>query len=189
MVYVALLRGINVGGKNKVEMKKLKGTFEEAGMSNVTTYINSGNVVFTDNRRKASRISEVLEKAITADFGLEIKVLSRDLPSVRKLLKALPDEWTNDASMRCDVMFLWERFDRADVLKDLKIKPEIEDVVYIPGAVIWRVDRDNVMKSRMTKVVGTDLYRGMTIRNCNTVRKLAGIMEAVDQESRSRARG
>ena len=189
MVYVALLRGINVGGKNKVEMSKLKVTFEEAGISNVTTYINSGNVVFTDNRRKAPRISEVLEEAIAADFGLEIKVLIRDRPAIKKVMKALPDEWTNDARMRCDVMFLWERFDRADVLNELRIKPEIEDVVYVPGAVIWRVDRDNVMKSRMTKVVGTDLYRGMTIRNCNTVRKLAGMMEAVDQESRSQARG
>jgi uncharacterized protein (DUF1697 family) len=46
MIYVALLRGINAGGKNKVEMRKLKSTFEQAGMSNVTTYINSGNVVF-----------------------------------------------------------------------------------------------------------------------------------------------
>jgi len=183
MIYLALLRGINVGGKNKVEMPKLKSAFEQAGMSNVTTYINSGNVVFQDNRRKAPKIASVLEEAIAADLGFEIKVLIRDLPAIRKVTKALPETWTNDSTMRCDIMFLWEGFDRKDVLKELTIKPEIEDVVYVPGAVIWRVDRSNVGKSRLFKIIGTDLYKGMTIRNCNTVRKLAEMMEAADESS------
>ena len=183
MIYAALLRGINVGGKNKVEMRKLKATFETVGMSEVTTYINSGNVVFQDNRRKAPTVSAVLEDAIEKDLGLSIKVLIRDLPSIRKLMKALPDTWTNDNAMRCDVLFLWERFDRQDILKELTIKPEIEDVVYVPGALIWRIDRSNVTKSRLFKIIGTDLYRGMTIRNCNTVRKLAELMESVDKSS------
>ena len=178
MIYVALLRGINVGGKNKVDMRKLKATFEESGMSDVTTYINSGNVVFKDNRRKAPKIMSVLEESIAADIGLQIKVLVRDLPAIRKVIKAIPAAWTTDANMRCDVMFLWEGFDRKDVLKEWKIKPEIEDVIYVPGAVIWRIDRSNVNKSRMTKVVGTDLYKAMTIRNSNTVRKLAEMMES-----------
>jgi uncharacterized protein (DUF1697 family) len=183
MIYVALLRGINVGGKNKVDMGKLKGTFEESGMSDVATYINSGNVVFRDNRRKSPKIMSVLEESIAADTGLQIKVLVRDLPAMRKVIKALPATWTNDATMRCDIMFLWEGFDRKDILTELKIKPEIEDVVYTPGAVIWRIDRSNVTKSRLFKVIGTDLYKGMTIRNSNTVRKLAEMMESADKSS------
>jgi uncharacterized protein (DUF1697 family) len=178
MIYVALLRGINVGGKNKVDMRRLKTTFESAGMSEVTTYINSGNVVFQDNRRKAPTVAAVLEEAIEKEHGLAIKVLIRDLPGIRKVMKALPDKWTNDKAMRCDVLFLWEQFDRKDILKELTIKPEIEDVVYAPGALIWRIDRSNVTKSRLFKIIGTDLYRGMTIRNSNTVRKLAEMMEA-----------
>ena len=177
MVYVALLRGINVGGKYKMEMARLKATFEAAGMKGVTTYINSGNVVFDDNRRKAATITKTLEKAIEADFGFAIKVLVRDLPTIRKILKALPDSWTNDSKMRCDVFFLWESFDKKDVLNELKWKPEIEDLVYVPGAVIWRIDRANVNRSRLQKMIGTDLYRGMTIRNCNTVRRLGELME------------
>ncbi|MGH8959533.1 MAG: DUF1697 domain-containing protein [Acidimicrobiia bacterium] len=177
MVYVALLRGINVGGKNKMEMARLKVTFEAAGMKDVTTYINSGNVVFSDNRRKPATITKALEQAIEADFGFAIKVLIRDLPSIKKLITALPDPWTNDSKMRCDVFFLWESFDKKDVLDELSWKPEIEDVVYVPGAVIWRIDRANVNRSRLFKMIGTDLYRGMTIRNCNTVRRLAQLME------------
>jgi uncharacterized protein (DUF1697 family) len=176
MKYVALLRGINVGGKNKVDMRTLKATFEKAGMNEVTTYINSGNVIFSDGRRKPARIVTMLEEAIAADFGLPIKVLIRDLPAIKRVISALPDTWTNDAKMKCDVMFLWEGFDRKDIVKELKIKPEIEDVTYVPGAIIWRVDRPNVTRSGMMKLVGTDLYKGMTIRNCNTVRQLAGMM-------------
>lgn len=177
MVYVALLRGINVGGKNKMEMSRLKATFEAAGMKDVTTYINSGNVVFRDNRRKPATITTTLEKAIEAEFGFPIKVLIRDLASIKKILKAVPDSWTNDSKMRCDVLFLWKPFDKKDVLDELSWKPEIEDVVYVSGAVIWRIDRPNVNRSRLFKIIGTDLYRGMTIRNCNTVRKLAELME------------
>ncbi|MGH8927687.1 MAG: DUF1697 domain-containing protein [Acidimicrobiia bacterium] len=183
MIYVALLRGINVGGKNKVEMPPLRAAFEGAGMTDVTTYINSGNVVFRQGRRKPPRIVKELEEAIENDLGLEIKVLIRDLPSMRKVVKALPAAWTNDSKMKCDVMFLWEGFDRKDVLKELRIKPEIEDVIYVPGAVIWRIDRPNVTRSGMVRMVGTDLYRGMTIRNCNTVRKLAELMEAASSRS------
>lgn len=183
MIYVALLRGINVGGKNKVPMPKLKATFEQADMTNVTTYINSGNVVFNDNRRKPPTIVSVLEEIIEEGLGLSIKVLIRDLPAIRKVTKSLPNTWTNDAKMKCDVMFLWKGFDRRDILKELKIKPEIEDVIYVPGAIIWRVDRPNVTRSGMMKLVGTDLYKGMTIRNCNTVRKLAEMMESVDKSS------
>lgn len=176
MIYVALLRGINVGGKNKMAMPRLKRTFEEVGLTDVTTYINSGNVIFKDSRRQPATIISALEKAIEQDFGFQIKVLIRDLAAIRKTINALPDNWTNDNSMKCDVMFLWDSFDRKDILDDLKIKPDIEDVVYVPGAIIWRVDRPNVTRSGMMKLVGTELYKGMTIRNCNTVRKLAELM-------------
>jgi len=176
MIYVALLRGINVGGKNMMAMPRLRATFEQMGLTDVSTYINSGNVIFKDSRREPATIISALEKAIEKDFGFQIKVLLRDLPAIRKVIKALPDTWTNDNRMKCDVLFLWEGFDRKEVIKDLKIKPEIEDVVYVPGAIIWRVDRANVTKSGILKLVGTDLYRGMTIRNCNTVRKLAELM-------------
>jgi uncharacterized protein (DUF1697 family) len=176
MTYVALLRGINVGGKNKVAMPRLKKTFEGLGLRDVTTYINSGNVIFKDTKRKPATIVSALERAIEKDFGLPIKVLIRDLPAIKKVIKALPDSWTNDQQMKCDVMFLWEGVDRKDIVDGLRIKPEIEDLVYVPGALIWRVDRPAITRSGMMKMVGTDLYKAMTIRNCNTVRKLAEMM-------------
>jgi uncharacterized protein (DUF1697 family) len=176
VIYVALLRGINVGGKNKIEMARLKTLFEGAGAKQVSTYINSGNVIFADPRRKPATITKVLEQAIESEFGLAIRLLLRDLAAMKQLVRAVPRNWTNDSNMRCDVLFLWEEYDSKEILTSLRWKPEIEDVVYVPGALIWRMDRVHVNRSGLGKVVGTDLYRGMTIRNVNTVRKITELM-------------
>jgi uncharacterized protein (DUF1697 family) len=178
MVYVALLRGINVGGKNKVDMKQLKAVFEDAGLTDVKTYINSGNVVFSSNVRSKPKAEALLEKAIAKGFGFDVRVLLRDLKDMKSLVKAIPSKWTTDQQMRCDVMFLWREFDRPSVLKEFKHDPKMEDVRYVRGAVVWRIDRKDVNKSRMFRgIFGTPLYKQMTIRNCNTVRKLLTLME------------
>ncbi len=177
MVYVALLRGINVGGKNKVEMKKLKVVFEEAGMTDVRTYINSGNVIFSSTIRGRTRLAGLLEKAIAKGIGFKIDVVVRDLKSMRAVVKAIPKKWANNKDMKCDVMFLWDEVARPSVLKKVQVKPELEDVLYESGAIIWRVDSKNVTRSGMMKLAGTPLYKQMTIRNCNTARKLLELME------------
>ena len=174
MVYVALLRGINVGGKKRVEMARLRESFERMGFSDVRTYINSGNVIFRHDRAPGEK---TIEKALESDFGFEIKVVVRDRRSIEAVTEALPDDWVNDATMKCDVMFLWAEVDGPEVLDQVTVKPGIDDVKYVNGALLWRVDRPDVTRSGMTKIVGTDLYKRMTIRNCNTVRKLAALIE------------
>lgn len=176
MRYVALLRGINVGGNNKVDMKLLKDAFEQAGMNDVRTYINSGNVIFTDNKHAINDITNKLEAIIEQTFSITVKVLLRDEDQIRSIAASVPESWQNNSDMKCDVMFLWDDIDKPEIVDSLTIKPEIEDVRYVPGAILWRVDRRNVTRSGMLKLVGTDLYRQMTIRNCNTVRKLLLLM-------------
>ncbi|MFN2525135.1 MAG: DUF1697 domain-containing protein [Actinomycetota bacterium] len=177
MVYLALLRGINVGGRNKVEMKALKAVFEKAGMSDVRTYINSGNVIFSSSARGKRRLAQVLERAIARHFGFNVDVLVRDLTSMRAVVKALPKDWKNDQTTRCYVMFLWDDVARPSVVKQLQIKPEIEDVRYASGALLWRVGQKDVTRSGMMRVAGMPLYKRMTIRNCNTTRNLLELME------------
>jgi uncharacterized protein (DUF1697 family) len=177
VIYLALLRGINVGGKNKVEMARLKRLFESLGSSDVRTYINSGNVIFLDDR-DSNKLQRLIEKAIAAEFGFDVLVLVRDLASMTSVVKAIPASWKDDATMRCYVMFLWEEVDKRSVLKRLTIKEGLDDVKYVSGAVIWRVDRDELTRSGMMKLTSDELYQQMTIRNCNTVRKLADMMRA-----------
>lgn len=177
MTYLALLRGINVGGKNKVEMARLKTLFESIGCGDVRTYINSGNVIFT-SKRVAARLRTSIEQAIAKEFGFHVRVVLRNLDSLVSVAESIPKSWKDDATMRCYVMFLWEEADEPAVLERLTIKQDIDDVKYVPGAVIWRVDRDKVTRSGMAKLTSDDLYREMTIRSCNTVRKLADMMRA-----------
>lgn len=178
VMYVALLRGINVGGKKKVDMGGLRDVFEQAGMRSVRTYINSGNVVFASGARSRARLATRLGTAIADRFGFDVKVLVHDLARMQAIGAAIPPDWVNDKTMKCDVLFLWDDVDRPEVLDELPATPAIDDVRYVPGAVLWSVDRADATRSGMTKIVGTPLYRQMTIRNCNTVRKLLELMAA-----------
>lgn len=181
MIYVALLRGINVGGNNKISMKLLKETFEQAGMTAVTTYINSGNIIFADLSHSQEELPELLEQAIIKDFSLNIKVMIRNIDEIRTVVEALPDSWSNDDQLKSDVMFLWEEADKPSVLDELPIKPGIGTLLYVPGAILYAVERHNVNKSGMTKLIGSKLYRYMTIRNVNTTRKIYQLMQAADR--------
>jgi len=176
MLHVALLRGINVGGANKIDMRQLKAVFEAAGMTSARTYINSGNVVFSTDLPDRAQIAKLLEDAIEARFGFAVSVLVRSVDEIRSVVDALPADWTNDQMTKCDVLFLWDEIDHPSILGQLHFDPAMEDVRYTPGAVIWRVDRRNASRSRLTRIVGTPLYRQMTIRNCNTARKLLELM-------------
>ena len=159
-------------------MKTLAAAFEQAGMSDVKTYINSGNVIFSSSIRSKKQLSQVLEMAIVEHFDLEIPVLVRDRKAMRAVVTAMPETWVNDKTMKCDVMFLWDDVARPSVVKELQIKPGIDDVRYESGALIWRVDTDKVTRSGLMKLAGTPLYKRMTIRNCNTARRLLELMES-----------
>ena len=178
MIYVALLRGINVGGNNKMDMKQLKISFERAGMNNVVTYINSGNIIFAHDSLSKAHIASILETAILEDFGLQIKVLVLDLHDMNRILASLPESWTNDDQMKSDVLFLREEIDHESVLDKLVIKPDIDSVIYVPGAILWSVSRQHVTKSGMSKMIGTEIYRKTTIRNVKTTRKIYELMLA-----------
>ncbi|MCR1949895.1 MULTISPECIES: DUF1697 domain-containing protein [Clostridium] len=181
MIYVALLRGINVGGNNKIDMKLLKKTFERIGMESVITYINSGNVIFIDMKHTKEEIIELLEEAIFRDFQLNIKVLIRSIDDFENMMKLLPESWKNDKYMRSDVLFLWEEIDKETVIDELKIKPEIDTVMYVQGAILWTLDKENITKSGLNKFIGTDAYKKMTARNVNTTRKIYEIMKGLNE--------
>ncbi len=184
MVYVALLRGINVGGNNKIDMKQLKRTFEQIGMKAVVTYINSGNVIFKDDQHTVPELIDIMEAAITKGFHLDIKVLIRSIRDFENTMKSLPESWKNDEDMKCDVLFPGEAYDRETVLEEMQIKPMIDVVIYTPGAILWSVARKDVTRSGLIKIVGSSLYKSMTVRNVNTFRKLYNIMSTLEERAR-----
>ena len=119
-----------------------------------------------------------MEEAIHNDFGKKIKVIVRSIDDVKGIINAIPDTWKNDKNMKSEVMFLWDEMDDGSVLKNLVIKPTIDTVIYVPGAILWSVDKKNSTKSGMSKIIGTKLYKQVTIRNVNTARKIYELMQA-----------
>jgi len=174
--YVALLRGINVGGHSKVEMSKLKEALESSGFKNVSTYINSGNAIFETKTSDSDKLAKKIETVLEKTFGFEIKCMVRDSKNILSLCQNTPPEWKNDTKQRTYVIFLSEGYDSKESLKLLSATDGIDSLIYQPGAIIWNLEMKYYSKSGMKKFMGTALYKNTTIRNINTVRKLADLM-------------
>ncbi len=170
--YVALLRGINVGGNNKVEMPKLKKVFESLGFENVSTYINTGNVIFETDKKD---LEPLIEKALKKAFRFELRIVIRDAENIKKLCKEIPKSWQNNTEQRTDILFLWNEFDK-DKSVDLIKTTEVDTLKYIDGAIVWNVNRKDIAKSGMKRFIGSIIYKNMTARNVNTVRKIGELM-------------
>ena len=172
MTYVAFLRGVNVGGKGIVSMAAIKEALIALGLSDVRTYINSGNVIFSTRASDTQKLGARIEKTLDQATGMAIKVLVIDHKTLRKMVGAIPRNWVDDKTMRTYVLLLWKELDDRTILDRLPIKPGVDELRYTPGAVVWRVDRKNVGRSQMNRIVGTPLYKKVTIRSANTMRKL-----------------
>jgi len=172
MTYVAFLRGVNVGGKGIVSMAAIKEALVAIGLSDVRTYINSGNVIFSTRASGPRELAARIEKALEQHTGMAIKVLVMDHKTLKKVVDAIPRNWVDDKTMRTYVLLLWKQLDDRRILDSLPIKPGVDELRYTPGAVVWRVDRENVGRSQMNRIVGTPLYRNITVRSANTMRKL-----------------
>lgn len=171
--HVALLRGINVGGKNMVPMAKLKAHFESLGLSNVTTYINSGNVIFDSGTPVTAG---ELEKAFAEHFGFAAPILLRSRDDLLELVSHIPPGWLNDAEQRTEVLFLWDEYHGEESLDLLPTREGVDHVIYATGAVVWNYLRQDRNRTGLGRLAGSPLYRRMTARNVNTVRKLAESM-------------
>jgi uncharacterized protein (DUF1697 family) len=96
---------------------------------------------------------------------------------MQRLVAAVPRNWMEDASLRCYVLFLWPDIDSPTTLEAIPVHQGVEEVRYLPGAVIQMCAKKDASKSHLTRIVGTPLYSKLTMRNSNTVQKLLKLME------------
>jgi uncharacterized protein (DUF1697 family) len=182
--YAILLRGVNVGGKNKVSMPALKKCLEALGFSGVSTYIASGNAVLR-SEKQAGEIQAQIEKALPENFKLEtelIKVLALARSQFQKIIDHRPAGFGEQPEKyHSDVIFL------------MGITPEEALPVFLPREGVDRIwPGDGVIyserlsaqrtKSRLGKIVGTPPYQSMTIRNWNTTVKLLEMLVTIDNQ-------
>ena len=177
-VWVALLRGINVGGNNIIPMRALAETFTSLGLESIKTYIASGNVLFRSRERNARTLEKKLEKAIAKAHGCTIKVVVRSREELAALVDDLPRGWKKpSATKRFYVLFLRHEVDSKKVLDMVQAKPGIEEVAYRPGTLLWSANIADLTRSSVAKLTASPLYKDVTIRNLNTTLKLRALAD------------
>jgi uncharacterized protein (DUF1697 family) len=176
--YVALLRGINVGGRTLVKMADLKTCVKELGLDDVSTYIASGNILFESGERDTAKLEARIERAIEQRFGLPVKVVVLNRAAYARIVKAIPDPWIGDASLRANVAFVRRGTNAKQVVRELEPDAAVEEVKAIEGAILWATKRDALNRSVMRKLIGGAAYKELTVRNLNTTLKLHELLAA-----------
>lgn len=179
-VFVALLRGVNVGGNNMISMSSLKKSFETLGFTDVVTYINSGNIIFKSKEADARKLEQKIEKMLVRDYELDSRVVLRSLSEMANIVQNLPRTWTGDSRWRYNVIFLRHTIDSEKILAELEVKKDIEEVEYCPGALFWSAQISELNRTNMLKLSSRKMYQDMTIRNVNTTRKLYELMKKAE---------
>jgi uncharacterized protein (DUF1697 family) len=173
--WVALLRAVNVGGRNVVPMAGLRGALEEVDCSSVATYIQSGNVVFGHKTKDRAALAKELEALVQKTFGVSAAVVLRTFAEIRKLAAAEP--FGGDAE-HTHVAFLVAKPARTAVteLKSLDLSPEAAEVV---GMDVFLHYPNGLGRAKLT---GSLLERTLgvpgTVRNWRTVTRLAEMTES-----------
>jgi uncharacterized protein (DUF1697 family) len=178
MRYVALLRGINVGGKSLVRMADLKGCVEELGYEDVSTFIASGNVLFKTSERDAAKLESTLERALERRFGRPIAVVVRSRTEFRRVVDAIPRPWIGNDGVRVNVAFVRRTLDGRKLAGELEPREGVDELVATKAAIIWATRRDALTRSGMQKLVGSAAYKDLTVRNLNTTLKLEELLAA-----------
>jgi uncharacterized protein (DUF1697 family) len=176
--YVALLRGINVGGKNAIPMPALKACLEEAGFDDVTTYIQSGNVVFDAPASSQADLTRRIEGMLRKTFAhYDASVVLRSRSQMRSIVDRAPKGFgTEPSKYRYDVVFLKAPLTAKAAIKDVSTKEGVDRIWGGTGVLYMSRLSSRATQSRLNRVASLPIYKHMTIRNWNTTTKLAELM-------------
>ena len=179
MEYVALLRGINVGGNNKVVMSELREQIEAAGFGHVRTYINSGNLLFeAEADAPCEDVAQTVEDTLARHYDFPIRLALLMGQDYLAELHSLPDWWHGEVARR-DALFYTRGLDRGHVRERIEAMELGDEAVYFgEHAVFWgKFDEKNFLKTAYhRRLLREDFYRQVTIRSGSTVEKIASLL-------------
>ena len=177
--YVALLRGINVGGRNLVAMKELRAALEEHGLDNVSTYIQSGNVLFeTDAERDA--LETGIEATLERRFGVPILVVVRSHRQLQSVVDKAPKGFGADPdTYYSDTLFLKAPLTARQVMDIVVLRDGVDQAWPGTGVVYFARLGAERTKSTLSKIVGKPEYKQLTIRSWATTTKLLALLDAM----------
>jgi uncharacterized protein (DUF1697 family) len=175
--HAVLLRGINLGSRNRISMPELRETLGDAGFDQVRTYLQSGNAVVASTA-KPDTVARTCEKLIAKHFGLEVAVLVRSRAELARIVKLNPLGKVATNPKRYQVTFLSAKLDPKVVraLKETAVEPE---QVVVRGREVYAWHPDTIARSRLwSQLAGKGLGVTATSRNWATVEALLALMDA-----------
>ena len=175
--YVALLRGINVGGKNLIKMTDLRACFVDMGFSDAETYIQSGNVVFSTKQANKTKLTKVIEETLSDAFRYDSLVVLVSAGELENVVAQAPDAFGKSPDRyRYDVLFVRPPLTTRSALEQVSTKPGVDAVHAGEHALYFRRLGSKAAQSHLSKLIQRPVYKSITIRNWNTTTKLHALV-------------
>ncbi len=177
--YIALLRGINISGKNKVPMAELKKCLEALDFMDVKTWLNSGNVIFSSDETDMPKLTNRIERMIQREFGLDIPIFVILQEDLSDILRHAPDWWgTENKEIYDNLIFILPPATFPEIHHEIGAPKEgLEQIQEYQSAVFWSFSRKDYQKTNWwPKTARVEIGPKLTIRTANTVRKIVGIL-------------
>ena len=175
MKYIVLLRGVNISGKNKVSMPKLKQLLEENSYQNVSTYLNSGNIIIESNINNKELIIENISKIIEFNFNIKIPIYIMTVPELEDILNNSPSWWgTTNKEIYDNLIFIIPPTTYEEVYNTIgSPKENIVQIEEYHNTIFWSFVLKDYRKSTWwIKTASTSITNKITIRTANTMKKL-----------------
>ena len=176
--YLALLRGINVGGNNIIKMADLKACFENIGFTDVMTYIQSGNILFRSAEKDKTQLTQKIERVLSERFSYKSRLVVVAQKELKKVVETAPKGFGKDLDKyRYDVIFLKEPLTSKEAMKNVRIKEGVDNAYAGKYVLYFSRLTSKASQSHLPKIIALPMYQNMTIRNWNTTTKLLTLME------------
>jgi uncharacterized protein (DUF1697 family) len=175
--YLALLRGINVGGKSIMRMADLRAAFEEMELAEVATYIASGNVLFRAPRQNREELATRIESKLTRGFGRELRVVLLTEAQLRDVVEGAPNGFGADSHL-CDVLFLRKPLTVRRAIAVVELRDGVDSVWPGKGVLYFSRLASRASGSRLSRFVSQPEYQNVTVRSWSTAKKLLDLIES-----------
>jgi uncharacterized protein (DUF1697 family) len=175
--YLALLRGVNVGGNNLVKMADLRAAVESMGFADVATYIASGNLLFRAPRRPREELAAALESELTSRLRIDARLVLLSAAQLKAVVDGAPEGFGGDAH-RWDVVFVRRPLTAAKAFGVMELREGVDRAWPGPGVVYFSRLTARATSSRLGKVILLPEYANMTIRSWSTTAKLLALIQS-----------
>lgn len=178
--YLALLRGINVGGNNIIRKDELAQAFTDLDFSNVKTYIQSGNILFRADETDIAVLTERIETQLSERFSYTAHAVVLSYARYKAIVESAPETWGQGDDQRHNLAFVLHNLDSEALVAELASpKDDIETITPVDGAIYWSIDKAQATKATYAKFPRTKVYKQVTVRNHNTTYKLLALFDQI----------